>query len=114
MAFTIELTRGAVEELKAVRVFDRRRIVGEMNSQLVHEPTVPTRNRKMLKAALPDFEHVPPVWELRVGEYRVFYDVDESAQTVYVRAGNGPEKVTTPPPMTRNARLVASVGKETV
>jgi len=34
----------------------------------------------------PGFEHVPPLWELRVGEYRVFYDVDEQANKVFVRA----------------------------
>lgn len=27
-----------------------------------------------------------PVWELRVGEYRVFYDVDEATAIVYIRA----------------------------
>jgi mRNA-degrading endonuclease RelE of RelBE toxin-antitoxin system len=27
-----------------------------------------------------------PVWELRIGEYRVFYDVDEQASLVMVRA----------------------------
>lgn len=26
-----------------------------------------------------------PVWELRVDEYRVFYDVDEADQTVKIR-----------------------------
>ena len=64
-AYLIELTEHAVGELK---------------------PTVATRNRKRLEVASPSFEHVPPIWELRVGEYRVFYDVDESARTVYVRA----------------------------
>jgi mRNA-degrading endonuclease RelE of RelBE toxin-antitoxin system len=29
---------------------------------------------------------VQPVWELRVGEYRVFYDVDEVGGQVVVRA----------------------------
>jgi len=28
----------------------------------------------------------PPVWQLRVGEYRVFYDVDREEMAVYVRA----------------------------
>ena len=28
----------------------------------------------------------PPIWELRVGAYRVFYDVDEDLNVVYVRA----------------------------
>ena len=32
------------------------------------------------------WEAVPPVWELRVGESRVFYDVSEEDSVVYVRA----------------------------
>ena len=28
----------------------------------------------------------PPIWELRVGDYRVFYDVAPAEQVVYVRA----------------------------
>jgi mRNA-degrading endonuclease RelE of RelBE toxin-antitoxin system len=86
MAYEIELTSLAVNELKAIRVYDRRRIVDEIKKQLSHQPTVATRNRKCLDAASPGFEHVPPVWELRVEDYRVFYDVNEAAQKVYVRA----------------------------
>jgi mRNA-degrading endonuclease RelE of RelBE toxin-antitoxin system len=29
---------------------------------------------------------VAPIWELRVGEHRVFYDVSPSESVVYVRA----------------------------
>lgn len=29
---------------------------------------------------------VEPVWELRVGEYRVFYDVNEGTSVVMIRA----------------------------
>ncbi len=29
---------------------------------------------------------VPPIWELRVGEFRIFYDVAEEERKVYVRA----------------------------
>jgi len=29
---------------------------------------------------------VRPVWQLRVGEFRVFYDVDEEQEAVIVRA----------------------------
>ena len=32
------------------------------------------------------WEHVPPVWELRIGQYRVFHDVNEKAKHVTVRA----------------------------
>jgi mRNA-degrading endonuclease RelE of RelBE toxin-antitoxin system len=86
MAYVIELADLVVDELKAIRAFDRRRIVDEINGQLAHQPTVATRNRKCLTAAVPDFEHMPPIWELRIGDYRVFYDVDEAARTVSVRA----------------------------
>ena len=84
--FEIEITDLAVEELKGIRAFDRRRIVEEIDRQLDVQPTHVTKNRKRLDSAVPDFEHVAPVWELRVGEFRVFYDVDESAQIVFVRA----------------------------
>src|SRR5437879_5854085 len=86
MAYQIELTELAVTELKALRAFDRRRVVDELKRQLARQPSVATRNRKTLDAVSPGFEHAPPIWQLRVGEYRVFYDVDEAAQIVYVRA----------------------------
>jgi mRNA-degrading endonuclease RelE of RelBE toxin-antitoxin system len=40
----------------------------------------------MLVGLSPPWEYVPPIWELRVGEHRVFYDVDEEAMVVIVRA----------------------------
>src|SRR6516162_406384 len=86
MAYEIELTDLALGELKAIRVFDRRRIVDEISNQLTHQPAIATRHRKFLDAATAEFEHVLPIWEMRVGDYRVFYDVDEAEQVVYVRA----------------------------
>src|SRR5438105_3380150 len=96
MAYRIELTELATNELKAIRAFDQARVVDEMKAQLVHEPLVATRNRKPLGSVSPGFEHVPPVWELRIGEYRVVYDADEAAQKVYVRAvrHKGPHQTT--------------------
>src|SRR3954447_9920619 len=96
MAFEVELTKTAVKELKALRPFEQRRIVGEIESQLPSQPTTPTRNRKELLGLTPGFEHRPPVWELRIGDYRVFYDIDLEAQKVYVRAvrHKGPEQTT--------------------
>ena len=40
----------------------------------------------MLIGLIPPWEHVEPVWELRVGEYRVFYDVDEAESMAIIRA----------------------------
>jgi mRNA-degrading endonuclease RelE of RelBE toxin-antitoxin system len=73
-------------QLQAIKPFYRRRIVDSIDQQLMHEPTVETRNRKVLTGLEPDFEHDEPVWELRVGRYRVYYDVNEAAKTVVVLA----------------------------
>src|SRR5438128_2078593 len=86
MPFEIGLTAGAQQELKAIRAFDRRRIIDEIEVQLAHEPTKETRNRKCLKTLLPGLEHVEALWELRVGDHRVFYDVDQENQKVKVQA----------------------------
>lgn len=40
----------------------------------------------MLVGLIPPFEATPPVWELRVGQPRVYYDIDEAQKKVYVRA----------------------------
>jgi hypothetical protein len=55
-------------------------------TQLLAEPTTPTRNRKLLASLIPPWTAEPPIWELRVGDYRVFYDVSDEEPVVYVRA----------------------------
>lgn len=45
-----------------------------------------TRNRKLLVGLRPPWDQELPVWELRVGDYRVFYDVQEQPSLVTVRA----------------------------
>ena len=74
------------DDLTRVRVHDRRRILDAIETQLSYQPTVATRNRKILVDLTPAWEANPPIWELRVGSYRVFYDVDEDQNEVYVRA----------------------------
>jgi mRNA-degrading endonuclease RelE of RelBE toxin-antitoxin system len=84
--FTIEYAAGVEADLADLRAFDRRRILDRVEEQLVHQPTQESRNKKMLPGLVPPFEHEPPVWELRVGEYRIYYDVDETALRVTIRA----------------------------
>ena len=86
MSYAIEISDAAFDELKAIKPFHRSRIVDAIDQQLQHEPNVETRNRKLLTELQPDFEHEPPVWELRLGPHRVYYDIMEDAQTVIVRA----------------------------
>ena len=86
MAYDIRVHELAAVELEGLRVYDERRIIDEIEKQLSHQPATQTRQRKCLSSPVPTFEHVPPVWELRVGEFRVFYDVDETAKRVHIRA----------------------------
>lgn len=84
--FSIRFTRGVLEDLRRLRPHDRARVVDEIERCLAEQPQEPSRNRKELTALVPPWEHVPPVWELRVGDHRVFYDVDAGGRLVVVRA----------------------------
>jgi mRNA-degrading endonuclease RelE of RelBE toxin-antitoxin system len=70
--YAIEVTDLAIEELSNIRAFERRPILEAIRQQLTYEPTVTTRNRKLLESLIPSFESVPPIWELRIGAYRIF------------------------------------------
>jgi mRNA-degrading endonuclease RelE of RelBE toxin-antitoxin system len=86
VAFAVQIMPSALEELKAIKVFHRRQIAQAIDEQLCHQPTSPTRNRKVLPIVQATFFFEPPLWELRIGDFRVFYDMDEEQQIVYVRA----------------------------
>jgi len=52
-----------------------------VDEQLVHQPKVETRNRKPMRP-----NPLAP-WELRIGDLRVYYDVEEDpTPVVYIRA----------------------------
>jgi len=74
------------DDLKKMPAHYRRMVLDAIESQLLSEPTTPTQNRKLLTSLIPPWTAEQPVWELRVGDYRVFYDVSEEEPIVYVRA----------------------------
>ena len=80
MAFAIEYSLPAREQLKGFRKRDQQIIVDEVDIQLTHEPDRPTRRRKRLEQ-----NPIAP-WALRVGDFRVFYDVNPDDQLVVVLA----------------------------
>jgi mRNA-degrading endonuclease RelE of RelBE toxin-antitoxin system len=84
--FEIRFEETVEEELAALRPHEGRRILDVIEEQLRHEPDVATRHRKILEGAKPPLNVVPPVWQLRVGEYRVLYDVSREEMQVNVRA----------------------------
>ncbi len=84
--FTIEYAKGIVADLKNVRAFERKQILDGIDNLLKYEPNIETPNRKIIVGLIPPWEYIEPIWELRVGEYRVFYDIDEKALAVIIRA----------------------------
>jgi mRNA-degrading endonuclease RelE of RelBE toxin-antitoxin system len=93
--FRIRFARGALDDLKRLAARDRACVVDEIQHRLTHQPREPDRNRRQLAGLVPPGEHVPPVWELRVGDHRVFYDVDAAPRLVIVRAVRRKGRATT-------------------
>ena len=84
--YEIRFAAGVVGDLKKLRAGERRRILDEVQRKLSHEPGRPTKHIKQLRNLVPPFGTVPPIWQLRIGDHRVFYDVDEGERRVFVRA----------------------------
>ena len=76
--YEIRWDEEALEDMKRMRLraFDAKQIVDAVDDQLRHEPTRKTKRKKIIRPGdeMP-FNHLDPVWQLRVGEFRVFYDV---------------------------------------
>jgi len=80
MRFVLTFTESALDDLRFFRKYEQALVLDQTYLQLEDQPTVETRNRKPLEPnELAD-------WELRIGRYRVFYDVDPTDQTVTIKA----------------------------
>jgi mRNA-degrading endonuclease RelE of RelBE toxin-antitoxin system len=80
MAFQIRFEDEAVAHLDKFKARDRSTILDEIEKHLVNQPHVRTRHRKQLRPS--PFAK----WQLSIGEFRVFYDVDEIQNKVVVLA----------------------------
>jgi addiction module RelE/StbE family toxin len=76
--YRIDVTDEAKSDLAYYTAFERKLVVSQIREQLAHEPSIETRNRKSLR------DNPISTWELRIGKYRVFYEVDEAPQSVRV------------------------------
>jgi mRNA-degrading endonuclease RelE of RelBE toxin-antitoxin system len=74
--YRIEYTDEAVQQLRGLTAHRRAIVLDSVEAQLAHEPTIPTRNRKLMRA-----NTVAP-WELRIGALRVYFDVVEVPRAV--------------------------------
>ena len=81
MSYRIEYSPDAEDHLRVLTARQQRIVLDAVEKQLVHQPTLETRNRKPMRPNL-----LAP-WMLRVGHVRVYYEVDEAPQRmVLVRA----------------------------
>lgn len=78
--YQIEVTAEARTDLNYYTAFERKIITSEIRIQLTYQPLIETKNRKLLR------DNPISSWELRVGKYRVFYEVNETAQKVTIMA----------------------------
>ena len=79
-SYAIEYTEQALGDLQYFRKAERQLILDEIDRQLTYEPTVVTNNRKQLRP------NQLGEWELRIGKYRIFYDiiVQDGTETVRI------------------------------
>jgi len=84
--YTMDYAEDVTDDLEDLCAYERAQILDAIEMQLTYQPTRRTRNQKPIEGLIPPWEYVPPVWELRVGNYRVFYDVDEAVSVVMIRA----------------------------
>src|SRR5437870_1042890 len=86
MRFDIVMDEDAKDELTRLKAFAQRKIAQAIDDQLVHQADTPSKNRKVLVEVPAGFEYEPPLWELRVGDYHVFYEVSRDRKQAQVRA----------------------------
>lgn len=80
MPFTVKLSPRARDNLKALRTRDQQLLIDSIEAKLIEQPDLPARNRKRMA------ENPLAPWELRVGAFRVFYDVILDDRVVVVVA----------------------------
>jgi mRNA-degrading endonuclease RelE of RelBE toxin-antitoxin system len=80
LSYRIAFSRISLSHLQAFTAREQKIIRDALAEQLSYEPNVPTRNRKEMRPNL------LAVGELRIGDFRVYYDVDEEESIVDIRA----------------------------
>jgi len=77
MAIAVHYSETALEQLKRLRAFDRTAILEEIEQVLMVNPTLESKVKvKLLR------QPAPTRYRLRVGEFRVFYDVEGNVVSV--------------------------------
>ena len=84
--FKIEFSSGSRQDHEGLRPFDRRKVLDAIERKLTFDPNVETRDKKCLGQEPANFAYEPPLWELKAGEFRAFYEVNDEESVVYIHA----------------------------
>jgi len=86
MPYRIEYSREAIDHLRDLSARQRSIVFDAVDEQLLYEPTVETSNRKLMRP------NPLAIYELRVGDLRVYYDVEDDPETAVVIRAVGYKK----------------------
>lgn len=76
MPYSIQYSPDAEDHLRALTARQQAIVLDMADKQLIHRPTVETGNRRPMRP-----NPVAP-WELRIGNLRVYYDVEEEPEPI--------------------------------
>jgi mRNA-degrading endonuclease RelE of RelBE toxin-antitoxin system len=77
--YNVEYSPEAAQDLKWFSKREQKIILDGIDDNLRYEPAVETRNRKQMRPS--DVAE----WELRLGDFRVLYNIDESVRIVEIQ-----------------------------
>jgi mRNA-degrading endonuclease RelE of RelBE toxin-antitoxin system len=97
LPYRIEYSPEAEDHLRELTARQQVTVLDAVDEQLMYQPAVETRNRKIMRP-----NPLAP-WELRIGQLRVYYDVEEEPEPVVVVLAVGVKE-----------RNVVHIGKEVI
>jgi mRNA-degrading endonuclease RelE of RelBE toxin-antitoxin system len=81
LAYRVEYSPEAEAHLRFLTARQQGIVLDTVDEQLMYQPTIETKNRKPMRP-----NPLAP-WELRIGDLRVYYDVEEEPEAVvYINA----------------------------
>ncbi len=80
MGYEIRWSPNARDHLRRLPAHQRALVLDEVERHLIQRPAEPTQKQKQLA------ENPLATWELRLGDLRVFYDVNRQEDTVDIVA----------------------------
>jgi len=76
VSYRIEYSLNSEIHLQCLTARQQAIVLDTVDAQLMYQPTVATKNRKLMRP-----NPLAP-WELRIGDLRVYYDVEKEPEAV--------------------------------